>query len=84
MVPLKDRVKDKLSRIPAEVKAEGISIRALSEELSGKYRGAAAQREIASCLRSLGYVSRRQWTKRETTGAVMLWFPPATSTKETT
>lgn len=79
MIPLRDRAAVLLSKVPATVQAEGISVRALSDQLMGKYQGSAAQREIAGALRQLGYTCRRRWATAKTTGAPNLWFPPVTS-----
>jgi hypothetical protein len=73
MRPLKDRLADLLSSIPADVKAHGVSLSTLQVQLKGRKASKAHCGEVATALRQLGYRRIRLWKQSDTDGFNAVW-----------
>lgn len=73
MRPLRDRLADLLSTIPADVKAKGVSLSQLQVQLRGRKASKAHCGEVATALRQLGYRRVRVWKQTDTDGFNAVW-----------
>jgi hypothetical protein len=73
--PVEKRLVRLLATIPADEKAEGLSITALQHQLRARGRGHMHCHigELGNALRRLGYIRKRNWRPSE--GFVSRWFP---------
>lgn len=71
--PLEDRLVKLLATIPPEIKNQGLSLPAMQNMLSGKWRGKCHPGELGVALRKLGYQRRRNWSVA-TQSFNALWF----------
>lgn len=74
LTPLDERLDKLLSKIPDEIKDEGLSLTNLRTMLSGKWRGKCHPGELGNALRKLGYERRRKWSNASASFSAF-WFP---------
>jgi hypothetical protein len=73
LTPLEDRLAKLLITIPPEIKNQGLSLPAIRNMLTGKWRGKCHPGELGIALRRLGYERRRNWSDG-TQSFSALWF----------
>jgi hypothetical protein len=73
LTPLEDRLAKLLATIPLEIKSQGLSLPAIRNMLSGKWRGKCHPGELGIALRRLGYERRRNWATGSKSFSA-LWF----------
>ncbi len=70
--PLAPRLEEKLSRLPPEVRNDGLHLDEVQSMCIGRQRSKPTTAAVACALRELGWQSRRFY--RENQPAVTLWF----------
>ncbi len=74
LAPLHVRLQKKVDAIPAATQQQGLSLLELQVRMKGRKGGMPHVGELASALRKLGWIRRRQWSNSED-GFRAKWYP---------
>ena len=74
LAPLHVRLQKKVDAIPAATQQQGLSLLELQVRMKGRKGGMPHVGELASALRKLGWIRRRQWSNIED-GFRAKWYP---------
>ena len=74
LAPLHVRLQKKVDAIPVASQQQGLSLLELQVRMKGRKGGMPHVGELASALRKLGWIRRRQWSNSED-GFRAKWYP---------
>ena len=74
LAPLHVRLQKKVDAIPVASQQKGLSLLELQVRMKGRKGGMPHVGELASALRKLGWIRRRQWSNSED-GFRAKWYP---------
>lgn len=74
LAPLHVRLQKKVDAIPVATQQQGLSLLELQVRMKGRKGGMPHVGELASALRKLGWIRRRQWSNSED-GFRAKWYP---------
>lgn len=74
LAPLHIRLQKKVDAIPTKTQQQGLSLLELQVRMKGRKGGMPHVGELASALRKLGWIRRRQWSNSED-GFRAKWYP---------
>jgi hypothetical protein len=75
LVPLHERLRDALTKIPPDILAEGLRLEVIWPLVSGRQRTKPRAYEVADALRRLGWIRIRFYSDM-TAPSGNYWFPP--------
>ena len=74
LAPLHMRLQKKVDAIPTTTQQKGLSLLEIQVRMKGRKGGMPHMGELATALRKLGWIRRRQWSNSED-GFRAKWYP---------